>query len=224
MIYASVGVHKKGSDDWETPDLLFRNLNREFQFTIDMAANESNAKLQRYSSDSLHKSLWEGERVYCNPPYSQISKFLKMAPVADLSVFLIPARPQARYWLLDIFTNPYAHEIRWLHRGVKFIPPENVTQARTLNRAPLPCCIVIFKNTQRTGEITQKVCCSDTLLTLSVIARGDLKGRISTIDAETLDKIVKMHFEKATLKEIAQVTSLPLSTVGRIVLRIKGGK
>lgn len=222
VIYASTGVYKGGSDEWESPDLLFRNLHREFDFTIDMAATELNAKLPRYSSDSLHKPIRLNERVFCNPPYSHISKFLKMAPVADLSVFLIPARVQSRYWLMDIFNNPHCHEIRWLHRGVRFIPPSGVEQARHLNRAPLPCAIVIFRNTPREGEIIQKVSCADTLLTLTVIARGNLKGRISTICPNKLDTVIKMHLDGATLKTIAEKTEIPLATVGRIAIRLRG--
>ena len=65
-----------GKDDWGTPQGFFDNLCKEFNFTLDVCADESNYKLQRYftqAEDGLSKE-WEGETVFCNPPYSKKTK------------------------------------------------------------------------------------------------------------------------------------------------------
>nr|WP_000021498.1 MULTISPECIES: DNA N-6-adenine-methyltransferase [Shigella] len=120
--YILIGKHHGGSDYWRTPFLLFKNLHREFGFTLDGAATKHDTLLPRFTDD-IHNQSWDGERVFCNPPYSDTKTFLSKASEADLAVFLIPYRPHTTYWLKHIFTNPLCHEIRILHRAVKFLPP-----------------------------------------------------------------------------------------------------
>ena len=50
----------KKSDEWETPDWLFDQLNDEFRFNFDAAANHSNAKCGIRSEDSLNISWMYG--------------------------------------------------------------------------------------------------------------------------------------------------------------------
>ena len=63
----------KDRDELGTPPELFESLHRRFHFTVDAAALPHNAKLARFwtpEDDGLERS-WEGERVWCNPPYSR---------------------------------------------------------------------------------------------------------------------------------------------------------
>lgn len=56
---------------WETPRALFEQLDAEFHFTLDAAASDENHKCGRYfteKEDGLRQN-WEGETVFCNPPY-----------------------------------------------------------------------------------------------------------------------------------------------------------
>lgn len=65
-----------GKDDWGTPQGFFDNLYKEFNFILDVCAEENNYKIQRYftkEEDGLSKE-WEGEIVFCNPPYSKRTK------------------------------------------------------------------------------------------------------------------------------------------------------
>ena len=65
------------SNEWETPKELFDKLNNEFKFTLDAAASDQNHKCERYftiEEDGL-KQNWAGERVWCNPPCSEIAKY-----------------------------------------------------------------------------------------------------------------------------------------------------
>ena len=212
-----IGKHHGGSDDWRTPPLLFRNLHREFGFSMDGAATEHDALLPRFTDD-IHNQSWVSERVFCNPPYSDIPSFLLKAAEADLAVFLIPYRPQTIYWLKHIFTNPLCHEIRILHRAVKYLPPAG--HNGLVIRAPFPAAIVIFRTEPRKHEITQMVCCADTLLPLTIINRGGLRGRPTIYPPETLDSFIKLHRQGQPIKYIADALRIPLSTSYRIAQRL----
>ncbi len=212
-----IGRYHGGSDDWRTPYRLFRNLHREFSFSMDGAATKHDTLLPRFTDD-IHNQSWVGERVFCNPPYSDIPSFLLKAAEADLAVFLIPYRPQTIYWLEHIFTNPLCHEIRILHRAVKYLPPAG--HNGLVVRAPFPAALVVFKKETRRHEITQMICCADTLLLLAVVNRGGLRGRPHVHDAHTLDRLIKMHGQGQSVKSIAESLRMPLSTTYKIVQRL----
>ncbi|HAW9367079.1 TPA: DNA methylase [Escherichia coli] len=212
-----IGRYHGGSDDWRTPYRLFRNLHREFSFSMDGAATKHDTLLPRFTDD-IHNQSWVGERVFCNPPYSDIPSFLLKAAEADLAVFLIPYRPQTIYWLEHIFTNPLCHEIRILHRAVKYLPPAG--HNGLVVRAPFPAALVVFKKETRRHEITQTIYCGDTMLLLAVVNRGGLRGRPHIHDAQTLDRLIKMHDQGQSVKSIAESLRMPLSTTYRIVQRL----
>ncbi|EFA0660265.1 DNA methylase [Escherichia coli] len=213
----NVGRYHGGSDDWRTPYRLFHNLHREFNFSLDGAATEYDALLPRFTDD-IHNQSWDGERVFCNPPYSDTKTFLVKASEADLAVFLIPYRPHTTYWLKHLFTNPLCHEIRILHRAVKYLPPAGHNGLAI--RSPFASAIVIFKSESRKVEITQMVCCADTLLPLTIINRGGLRGRPTIYPPETLDSFIKLYRQGKTIKYIADVLRMPLSTSYRIAQRL----
>ncbi|EER8716243.1 DNA methylase [Escherichia coli] len=215
--YILIGKHHGGSDDWRTPYRLFRNLHREFGFSIDGAATKHDTLLPRFTDD-IHNQSWDGERVFCNPPYSDTKTFLVKASEADLAVFLIPYRPQTIYWLKHIFINPLCHEIRILHRAVKYLPPAG--HNGLVIRSPFASAIVIFKSESRKHEITQMICCADTLLPLTIINRGGLRGRPTIYPPETLDNFIKLYRQGKPIKYIADVLGMPLSTSYRIAQRL----
>ena len=196
---------------------MFRNLHREFSFSLDGAATKHDTLLPRFTDD-ISRQSWAGERVFCNPPYSDIPSFLVKASEADLAVFLIPYRPQTTYWLEHIFTNPLCHEIRILHRAVKYLPPAG--HNGLVVRAPFPAAIVIFRTEPRKHEITQMICCADTLLPLTIINRGGLRGRPTIYPPETLDSFIKLHRQGKSIKCIADALRMPLSTSYRIAQRL----
>lgn len=213
----NVGRYHGGSDDWRTPYRLFHNLHREFNFTLDGAATEHDALLPRFTDD-INRQSWVGERVFCNPPYSNTKTFLLKAAEADLAVFLIPYRPHTTYWLEHIFTNPLCHEIRILHRSVRYLPPAG--HNGLVVRSPFPAVLVVFKSEPRRHEITQMICCADTLLPLTIINRGGLRGRPTIYPPETLDKFIKLYRQGQTIKYIADALRMPLSTSYRIAQRL----
>lgn len=69
------------TDQWETPQEFFDELNAEFHFTLDPCADAHNHKCDKYftkEQDGL-KQEWSGV-VFCNPPYGRdISKWVEKA-------------------------------------------------------------------------------------------------------------------------------------------------
>lgn len=103
---------KRGADDATDDRAItmadFEPLHARFRFTIDVAASATNARLPRYwtrESDALEQS-WAGERVWCNPPYSHLERWVGKAwdefgglGGAPLIVMLLPAnRTEQRWW------------------------------------------------------------------------------------------------------------------------------
>lgn len=95
-------------DDRALPKSDFDKLNVRFRFTLDAAASEANAKLPRYCTEqnSGLNASWAGERVYCNPPYSDIAPWCEKAwteTEAEVIVLLLPAnRTEQRWWQMHI--------------------------------------------------------------------------------------------------------------------------
>ena len=97
-------------DERATTQAVFGPLDERFRFTVDVAASEENAKLDRYfdrEADGLSRS-WAGERVWCNPPYSDIRPWLEKAwaEQAELVVMLLPANRTEQGWWQDL-VEPY---------------------------------------------------------------------------------------------------------------------
>lgn len=128
-------------DDWETPQDLFDKLNAEFNFTLDPCASNDNAKCQKYftqEQDGL-KQNWQGETVFCNPPYGReikkwVSKAYKESLKPDtLVVMLLPSRTDTS-WFHD-YILPYG-KINFIKGRLKF--------GSSKNSAPFPSMIVVF--------------------------------------------------------------------------------
>lgn len=67
-------------DDWRTPPELFKQLDDEFHFTVDLCADDDNHLVDKYytiENDGLKADLTD-EVVFCNPPYGRkIGGFVK---------------------------------------------------------------------------------------------------------------------------------------------------
>lgn len=125
--------------------MLFEKLHKEFQFDIDVCAEEWNAKLPTYwtkEDDCLSKD-WEGV-CWMNPPYgSELKKFVKKAfeesqKKAKTIVALIPSRTDTSYFHDYILGKA---EIRFLRGRVRFH-----TEDGAGGTAPFPSIVVIWKN------------------------------------------------------------------------------
>lgn len=91
-------------DDRALPPADFVKLDSRFRFTVDAASSIENRKCERHwtvSENGLEQS-WLGERVYCNPPYSDIMPWIRKAwseRGAEIAVLLLPAnRTEQKWW------------------------------------------------------------------------------------------------------------------------------
>jgi phage N-6-adenine-methyltransferase len=134
-----------GTDDWATPQWLFDLLDTEFHFTVDVCAQDHNAKCARYFSpeDDGLKQDWQGMCCWCNPPYGRhLPSFIEKAwcssRLGATVVCLIPARPDTRAWHRFV---TLAHEIRFIKGRLKF--------GNAQNSAPFPSAIIVFRPYKR---------------------------------------------------------------------------
>lgn len=93
--------------DRRTPVTFFHKLDETRHFTMDGAATAENALLPKFSAEGAELS-WIGERVFCNPPWSNIPPFLEFAPLAEYACLLVPARVNAKWFhrALDLGGRP----------------------------------------------------------------------------------------------------------------------
>ena len=84
--------------EWETPAHLFKELDEEFHFELDVCATHANAKCERHftKADDGLKQEWRGT-CWMNPPYSrELGKWVKKAYESSLDgatvVCLVPTK------------------------------------------------------------------------------------------------------------------------------------
>lgn len=144
-------------DDRALPEGNFWVLNRRFSFTVDAAAAAHNAKLQRYwtrEQNGLAQS-WSGERVYCNPPYSNIRPWVQKAwdeRSADLIVMLLPANRTEQSWWQDLvepFRDRDGSPLRteFLPNRQRFLRPGQALVGAN-ERPPFGIVLLIWKSRQ----------------------------------------------------------------------------
>lgn len=116
-------------DEWNTPKTVYDALNEEFKFTFDPCPENP-------TFDGLQVP-W-GQVTFCNPPYSQLRKWLykgqEKAKKGKTIVFLIPSRTDTIAWH-DVVMK--ADEIRFIKGRLKF--------GNAKNSAPFPSCIVVLR-------------------------------------------------------------------------------
>ena len=118
---------------WATPPEFFWTLHQEYDFTLDGASEPGNGLLDR-ASTAEHPIPWDGERVFCNPPWSNIRPFVELAALADLAVLLVPARTNARWFhrALDLGAT-----VRYFKPKPKFVGAKHVS--------PVDCVLLVFE-------------------------------------------------------------------------------
>ena len=130
------------TDMWSTPQDFYDKLNKEFNFTLDPCATDSNHKCDKYftiDDDGLIQN-WGNNVVFCNPPYGKdIYNWVKKCSEESKKqnttvVMLIPARTDTIYFHEFIYNK--VTEIRFIKGRLKF--------GGSKNSAPFPSMVVIF--------------------------------------------------------------------------------
>lgn len=71
MTRITSGLFSSTTDKWATPPALFKKLDDEFHFTLDVCADATNAKVAKYfteEQDGLAQD-WTKDISWMNPPY-----------------------------------------------------------------------------------------------------------------------------------------------------------
>lgn len=136
------GMFSSNTDNWETPQGFFDNLNSQWCFTLDVCANDDNHKCEKYFTplqDGL-KQDWAGV-CWMNPPYGkEIGKWVKKAyqeaQKGATVVALLPARTDTR-WFHDWIYMMYGVQYEFIKGRLKF--------GGQKNSAPFPSMVVVFQ-------------------------------------------------------------------------------
>lgn len=131
------------TDQWSTPQDFFDQLDKEFHFTLDPCADETNHKCDKYftkEQDGLKQS-WIGETVFCNPPYGRkVGKWVEKC-------FLEVYSGGCHCAVLLLFANT---DTKWFHdwiyhkAEVRFIKGRLKFGGGRVN-LPKPSMVVIFR-------------------------------------------------------------------------------
>jgi site-specific DNA-methyltransferase (adenine-specific) len=130
-------IQQSKSDKWGTPHELYETLNKEFNF------NHDPCPLDWKMGDLDGLTTEWGTSTFCNPPYSNVSKWIQKAHTewrkGKTIVLLI-------YAITDtIAFHKYIYgfaELRFIKGRVKFIDPNNPQKS---SPAPKASMLVIFK-------------------------------------------------------------------------------
>lgn len=146
-------VHFSSKNDcWETPEDFFKELDKEFNFTLDPCCFPVTAKCKKFyteKEDGL-KQDWSNDVVFMNPPYGRAIKlWIKKAYEESLKgatvVCLIPSRTDTKWWHEYCMKG----EIRFIKGRLKFnnrmLPSYKEDLSHKVSSAPFPSAIVIFK-------------------------------------------------------------------------------
>lgn len=145
-------------DDRGTTPEMFGPLNERFRFTLDVAASAANAKCERYFTRERNglRQSWIGERVWCNPPYSNIGAWVTKAweewenGHVEVIVMLLPAnRTEQGWWQNSV--EPHLRDpeqrcfrVEFLRGRMRFDRPGAVIGPKG-DRPPFGCCLLIWE-------------------------------------------------------------------------------
>jgi len=149
---AARGALDEVDDRW-TPLHIWIPWNDRFAFTLDAAASHRNHLCPRYftrAENGLEQS-WAGERVWCNPPFSDlpawVAKAEREASACPVIVLLVPAnRTEQRWWQEHVEPRRdrgLGLAVEFLPRRIKFAS-ENNLGAWSASSPPFGCALLIY--------------------------------------------------------------------------------
>lgn len=142
-------LYSSATVEWSTPQDFYDRLDAEFGFTLDVAADKTNAKCAHYfteHSDGLQQTWKTPGAVWMNPPYGRtigawMRKALEESRRGATVVCLVPARTDTRWWHETVIAG--GAEVRFVRGRLRF--------GGAKNSAPFPSAVVVFRPT---GQLT----------------------------------------------------------------------
>jgi hypothetical protein len=146
-------------DERYTPRGLISSLHAEWNFTVDAAgcsdapASQIIGRWWGIDDDGLSQS-WDGERVWCNPPFSCLRPWLEKAWASRAAVcMLIPANRTEQHFWQDL-VEPYRDRLDGVLRTrfitgetttrVQFGTPENPDGGKWGSSPPFGCVLLMW--------------------------------------------------------------------------------
>jgi phage N-6-adenine-methyltransferase len=157
----------KETDIRETPKKLFAELDTEFRFTLDACATHQNALCKRYytlaGGFSGVKQVshlngltgdWGGDRVWCNPPFSELLEWTDKAWAeqehAHQIVMLVPAnRTDQPWWQKNVapYVKKIGFDVRWRPERDRFTIDGGkpiLNKKGGIGSPSFACCLLIW--------------------------------------------------------------------------------
>ncbi len=141
MTLLSTILTKKGDPVQSTPAWLYRELDAEFEFQLDVCASPDNAKCESYftEADDGLAQAWGERACWMNPPFNGAGVWIERAWYAAKDegatvVCILPVWSDLSWWHRFVLL---ADEIRFIRGRVKF--------GNWKNAAPFPLCVVVFR-------------------------------------------------------------------------------
>lgn len=110
-------MNQKGNDNFETPNYIFEQLDRIFNFEVDVAATADNKKCVNYYGNALDGNcIWTG-RCFCNPPFSKKAEFIRKADEqvnegnCHICVMILPLNCMDTKVWHEVIENKYHYEV-----------------------------------------------------------------------------------------------------------------
>jgi site-specific DNA-methyltransferase (adenine-specific) len=109
---------------YSTPPEVFRPLHREFNFELDVCANEENHKTPEFFTEAQDglRQPWAPRRCWMNPPYGRdiirwVRKAYEESQKGALVVGLLPASTDTMWWHEWVQDKA---ELRFVRGRIKF--------------------------------------------------------------------------------------------------------
>ena len=137
--------------EWGTPLWFFNRLDNIFNFDLDPCCLKKTAKCKNYYTpveNGLLQDWTKYDAAFVNPPFGrEITKWIKKGYESSKEMknvcFLIPARPDTRYWHNYCFS---ASAILFIKGRLKFENPYSSVPKELWTSAPFPSALVVFGN------------------------------------------------------------------------------
>ncbi len=142
---SDMAVHfSSATVEHSTPKDFYKRLHSRYDFSLDVCANQTNAKCSQYLSkeqDGLAQPWHQYKgNIWMNPPYGKLiilwmRKMVLEHELAPYKTFaaLVPARTDTKWW--HEYEMPFAGEIVFVKGRLKF---------GDLGPAPFPSAVIIY--------------------------------------------------------------------------------
>lgn len=142
------GVHfSSKSQTWNTPRDLFKDIDAEWHFTLDVACLEDSALCDKYFTPDDNSLIqdWGTEICWLNPPYNDLKTWLSKAVDAynkgATVVLLVPSRTDTVAF--QTYAAKVCDCICFIKGRLKFFDP-NKNENEKQDSAPFPSCLIVL--------------------------------------------------------------------------------